>query len=266
MVQMIPCQMENMAAVFNNELILLSGADIPFIEGTCTIHQPTIFEISLIGEEDFFTGCELLRFSKEVLNSEDKSRLSNYNDFHILMSIMNDNGTSLQRNVTCAKQVMILLFPQYNISYEPLEIILSKRDQPEEGGRLTSENFVQFKNLLAQMLCLGKTAEEKYNPQGELAKKIAEKFKQRQKKLAETSGSQKIAIFSRYISILAVGEHKDINSLMQYTVYQLFDEFQRFELREAALTTFKARLAGAKDIKDPEDWMKDLHDEGSEGK
>jgi hypothetical protein len=62
-----------------------------------------------------------------------------------------------------------------------------------------------------------------------------------------------------------VGEHKDINTLMNYTVYQLFDEFQRFELKLAYDMNLKARLAGAKDVKEPEDWMKDLHD-GSQPK
>lgn len=244
----------------------MSGADIPFAPGACTIHQPTIYEISLIGEEALFTGCELLRFSKEVLTDEDKSRLSNYNDFHILMSMINDNGTSMQHNVACAKQVMVLIFPYYNIIYAPTEIILERRENPEEVGHLHAGNFEHFKAILAAMLCLGKTAGEKYNPQGKLAKEIANKLKQRQKKLAEASGAQKIAIFSRYISILTVGEHKDMNSFMQYTVYQLFDEFQRFELKTASDWYLKARLAGAKDMKEPEDWMKDLHEEGSGGK
>lgn len=40
-----------------------------------------------------------------------------------------------------------------------------------------------------------------------------------------------MSILSRYISILAVGERKDINDLMNYTIYQLMDEFNRFELK-----------------------------------
>jgi hypothetical protein len=31
----------------------------------------------MLGEEVFFTGCELLKFSKDILNSEDKERLIN---------------------------------------------------------------------------------------------------------------------------------------------------------------------------------------------
>ena len=51
-----------------------------------------------------------------------------------------------------------------------------------------------------------------------------------------------------------------MNSFMKYTVYQLFDEFQRFELKMGYDIYFKAQLAGAKDLKEPEDWMKDIHE------
>ena len=47
---------------------------------------------------------------------------------------------------------------------------------------------------------------------------------------------------------------------MNYTVYQLLDEFQRFELKMAYDMFIKARLAGAKDLKEPKDWMKDIQD------
>ena len=248
-----------------NDLLLFSGADIPFIEGTITIHQPTIFEISLIGEECFFTGCELLRFSKDILSNEDKSKLINYSDFNILMSIINDKSGSMIFNISCAKSVLELLFPQYDIIYTPISIdFYDKKNSISKEGELNDSNFLAFKDILIQMLCLKQTSStQDYNVQGELAKKIAEKFKQRQQKLAELNQSKpnRIAIFSRYISILAVGERKDINSLMKYTVYQLFDEFQRFQLKMGYDMYLKAKLAGAKDIKEPEDWMKDIHAE-----
>ena len=46
-----------------NELLYLSGNDIPFIEAKVIIHQPTIKEIAYIGEKSFFTGCQFLNFS-----------------------------------------------------------------------------------------------------------------------------------------------------------------------------------------------------------
>lgn len=245
-----------------NELLLLSGADIPFIEGTVTIHQPTIYEISFIGEEALFTGCELLKFSKDILTSEDKTRLFNYTDFNILMSIINDKSGSMIYNVSCAKQVLDLIFPFYTVTFAPDAIMLiDANDKFTLCGQINDSNFLAFKEILSQMFCLQKSSAQEYNAQGELAKKIADKFKKRKQQLAELSSKQnKVAIFSRYISILTVGEHKDINSFMKYTVYQLFDEFQRFELKMGYDIYFQARMAGAKDIKEPDDWMKDIHE------
>jgi hypothetical protein len=45
-----------------NNLLLLSGNDIPFTQAQTTIHQPKIKEIAYIGEDSFFTGCEYLNF------------------------------------------------------------------------------------------------------------------------------------------------------------------------------------------------------------
>ena len=72
----------------DNELLLLSKNDIPFLEAQVNIHQPTISEISLIGEESFFSGCQFLNFSKSMLQTKDKTDLENKSDFEIFMSIM----------------------------------------------------------------------------------------------------------------------------------------------------------------------------------
>ena len=52
----------------NNELLLLSGNDIPFYGGHITIHPPTIKEIGMIGEEEFHIGARFLLFSKDNLS------------------------------------------------------------------------------------------------------------------------------------------------------------------------------------------------------
>ena len=57
-----------------NDLLLLSKNDIPFIEAQVNIHQPTIKEISLIGEEEFYTGYQFLTFNKNQLSKEDRDK------------------------------------------------------------------------------------------------------------------------------------------------------------------------------------------------
>lgn len=52
-----------------------------------------------------------------------------------------------------------------------------------------------------------------------------------------------------------------MNTLFQYTVYQLIDEFQRFTLKLKYDMHIKAQLAGATNLGEIEDWMKDFQSE-----
>lgn len=215
-----------------NDLLLLSGNDIPIEEIHLLLHQPTIKEIALIGEDKFFSGCEFLRFSKEKLNSEDRNRLENISNFNIIMSIMREKNPSVQKQVACAMMVLSLLFPTYSIqvNYEKMTIDFK---QEEMTFSLDENNYDIFVKVLNEILSLEGSDSTDYNPSGDLARQIADKLRDRQAKLAAAKGNnnQKVAILSRYVSILAVGENKDMNSLLNYTVYQLFDEFKRYQLK-----------------------------------
>jgi hypothetical protein len=59
------------------------------------------------------------------------------------------------------------------------------------------------------------------------------------------SSESKISILSRYASILAVGTGNSINVFMDYTIYQLMDEFSRYELKRKYDVWLQAKLAGA---------------------
>ena len=240
-----------------NELLFLSGNDIPFIEAQITIHQPTIKEIAYIGEEAFFTGCELINFSKNILSEQDKVNLENKTNFDILIAILRERNAVMQRNRNCVEMVLALIFPWYTIDIKQDAIVLAKE---EENHSINNENFEAFKIIFNQMFAFSRDNTRDYNPSGEIAKRIAEKLQKRHQKLAELNeGKKKIDILSRYISILAVGERKDINSLFNLSVYQLFDEFERFKLKMNYDIYFQAKMAGAKDLKEVEDWMKDIH-------
>ena len=241
----------------DNDLLLLSGNDIPFMEAQITIHQPTIKEIAYIGEEIFFTGCELINFSKNILSEEDKVNLENKTNFDILIAILKERNAVMQKNRNCVEMVLALIFPYYTIEISNDSIILEK---DEESHSINNDNFESFKLIFNQMFSFSREETRDYNPSGDLAKKIAEKLKKRHQKLAELKQEKKkIDILSRYVSILAVGEHKDLNSLLNLSVYQLFDEFERFKLKMSYDIYIQAKMAGAKDLKEVEDWMKDIH-------
>lgn len=241
----------------DNELLLLSGNDIPFIEAQITIHQPTIKEIAYIGEEAFFTGCELINFSKNILSEQDKMNLEDKTNFDILIAILRERNAVMQKNRNCVEMVLALIFPWYTINISKDGIVLEKE---EERHLINNDNFEAFKVIFNSMFSFSREETRDYNPSGDLARQIAEKFKKRQQKLSELKeNKKKIDILSRYVSILAIGEHKDMNSLLNLSVYQLYDEFERFKLKMNYDIYFQAKMAGAKDLKEVEDWMKDIH-------
>lgn len=240
-----------------DELLLLSNNDIPFKEAQVNIHQPTIKEISLIGEESFHTGCQFLIFSSSNLADKDKNNLGNKTDFEIFMSIMNSKENVKYKFDTFL--VLTLLFPEYDIKLSANEILLIKDGMI---SRINNMNYDIFRNIIIDMFKLNATIDkdEGYNPADAFAAKIAEKFNKRKQKMAEQKGEKsKVAIFSRYVSILTVGEQKDMNSLMNLTVPQLKDEFKRYQLKLQFDMNLKYRLAGAQDLEEVEDWMKDIN-------
>lgn len=235
-----------------NDLLLLSGNDIPFIPAQITIHQPTIREIAYIGEEQFFTGVQMLNFSKNILSEEDKMNLGDTTNFDILIAILKEQNAVMQKNRNCVNMVLALIFPNYEITFEEDCIKLVK--EKEDVHKIDNSNYEEFKSIIEKAFSFGsKDSQPDFNPSGDLAKKIAEKLKKRHQKLAENKPVQKIDILSRYVSILAVGQQKDMNALLNYTTYQLFDEFKRYELKVGQDIYVQAKMAGAKDLKEVED-------------
>lgn len=245
-----------------NDLLLLSGNDIPFYGAQVSIHQPTIKEIAYIGEEAFYTGCEFLRFSKDKLTEEDRNSLENKTNFEIIMSIIREQNIAIQQQKTAVLMLLSLIFPNYTIHFNVDTIDLGKPDT-DEVFKITSKNYDEFLDILNSMFCLKTTMgnADEYAAEGELAKRIADKLRKRHQKIAEqqSENKKKVAILSRYVSIIATGQQKNINDILGYTVYQLFDEFQRYQLKINFDIYLQAKMAGAKDLEEVDDWMKDIH-------
>lgn len=240
----------------DNELLLLSGEDIPFIEAQTVIRQPRLKEISMIGEESFLMGIKFLTLSKNILDEQDRIGLEDKTDFDIFMTIMNSKEKIKQKNDVTL--LLSLIFPTRQIKYGENEIVLI-----DDTGivRINNMNCESFKDILSSMFCLNEILNEgkEYNPEGKRAEKIAKKLEAARNKKNKDAKATKVAIYSRYVSILAVGESKNINELMDYTVYQINDEFKRFQKKVSWDMNISARLAGATDLDDVDNWMEDIH-------
>ena len=252
-----------------DDLLFLSGNDIPFPEAKVVIHQPSLKEIAFIGEETFFVGCGFLNFSKNLLSDLDKNNLETFNDFDIFMLIITARAQETKANIDAAFLVLELIFPLYQISVRENKIVLT-RDQEE--FYLDRNNFNKFKVIFAKMfgIDLNQKSSGGYSPDGEMAKKIAEKFKKRHSILNKIQqnekSSKKFSVLSRYASILAIGLQLSITEIMSWTVYQLYDGIQRFQLKVQWDAYIQAKMAGAKDLDEVDNWMIDLQDQGKNKK
>ena len=249
------------------QLTLDVKTDIPFPEAQLNIHQPSITEISFIGEADFLTGVYAL--SKDYKKGQDHSDLSNISNFDILMSVVGEKTENSKKIAENILKILFLIFPDYDVGFTPRAIIfrpINKDADKQTILMIDSSNFDIFQRLIYEMFCLQELSSDysdDYNPMGDRARAIAEKFKKKHELLAELRKERgedpsKMSVFGRYINILAVGEHKDKNVLREYSVYQLTEEFKRFQLKETFDFTFQAKMAGATKIKDAKDWTANI--------
>ena len=244
-----------------NETLLTSGADVPFIEAGLVIHQPTLTEIGLIGgETEFRWGCEVLNISKDSLKQDmDKSVLESIDNFDIFMKLMNDHDKEMHSLKESAINVLSILFPSYEMTISKETIDFTK---DSETHSIRKANFPTFQKILVDICCLkGSDNDSKeYNPASEVAKQIAEKMRKGRAQAAlSKKNNKKISILSRYASILAIGLRIDLRVIMGYTVFQIYDQYKRYQLWEINDFHAKARLAGATELENPEDWRQDLH-------
>lgn len=240
-----------------NLLLLKSKNDIPFFEGQVNIHQPTINEISLINEENFHIGVRFLAFDKNELN-EDNLDLEKMSDFDILMSIINERNSSYRMKTS---MVLTLLFPDYHPTFLKDKIILA--NEKNGNKEINQRNFDSFKENIINMFCLDEVdgkGNKKFNPSKGRAEKIAEKLERARRERDKRKGrnpDKDFTLYGYYISVLAVGEQKDWNVLMDYTVPQLLDEFNRFQRKVEYDSYAAAAMAGAENLDEVTHWMID---------
>lgn len=246
-----------------DSLTLISGIDIPIPELGVNIHQPTIREIAYIGEQRFYMSAQIMtltvenyaRVNSEILKEEDKTALSQMSNFQLIMTMVSgDNNARLDLTT-----LLTLLFPQYLINIEERFIMLVEANK-KQTIMLDENNFSVLQDVIKIILCLrsGNT-EEEFNPMGERAREIAEKIQRGRDKVAKLSNKKAASNFlSKYISGLGIGTKSlNIINVLDLTLYQLFDQIERYSLRESYETSIKAKLAGAKDVEDV-DWLKDI--------
>lgn len=242
--------------MFDYRLALATGVDIPIPELQTAIHQPTIKEVSMLGEKNFFTGIQWLCIQK-TMYLEDETLLANTTNFQIFMTMINEKQMADKKE--CVIQALSLLFPIAKIIFTPRSLIIN---QGEISSTIDEGNFDIFQRVLQDMFCLGKTDQQAYNPGNKKAKEIADKLMKARQKVAAAKAKDQGdgSMFGQYLSILTIGVGSmTLQDCIELTMYQLYDLVERYTLYMNWDLDIRSRMAGAKADKPVENWMKPIH-------
>ena len=227
----------------------MSGVDIPIPECQLTLHQPTIKEISMIGEKEFFIGVQVLCIDK-LMYAQGDATLNDTSNFQIFISIISDKSQVDKKQAVV--NLLGILCPGYKVTVTPRALLLNKN---EENIIIDENNFQSIQAILGKIFCLSASGQDSFNPGNDAAKKIAEKLmrgRQRvaaQKRAAEGDGST----LAQYVSILTVGlESMSLEDLLNLTMYQLYDLMERYSLYVSWDLDVRQRLAGGKPDSSPD--------------
>ncbi len=228
--------------------MLMTGVDIPMPELQFAVHQPSIKEISMIGEKEFFIGAQTLCLNKSMY-IQDENLLSETTNFQLFMTMM-QSKEAIQTKF-CVLKVLNLLFPNANVLFTPRAVVLNLESQ---SINIDENNFEKLQSILSRIFCLQESGQDAYNPGNEEARKIAEKLMRgRQRVAAEKAKENGDSVFTRYLSILTIGLHIKLQDMLNLTIFQLYDLVERYMLNSNWDLDVKQRLAGATPDHDVED-------------
>ena len=249
-------------------LQLIAGIDLPVLALETTIHQPTIKEIALVGELEFFQAVQILCFDKNTIiaaNPKDSSGLLNMNNFQIFMTLITDpkvQDSAKKKNDILS--VFQILFPLYSAQFLPRGIFFNN-SQNKHSFTIDERNFVALQEAIGMVCGVNNNASGQngtFKPRGQKAAEIAAKLMRGRQRAAAQRGESSASggVLSRYISILTVGlQSMSLEDCLNLTIFQLYDLIERYGLYTAWDLDIKSRLAGGKPDSKPDDWMKNIH-------
>lgn len=243
---------------------IFAGCPVKIEKCNIAISQPCIKDICVFGEDNFLMGVQVFTSVERIVSpvKEGNSRLAMLEDFQVLMVMLNEDK-NLQKDVI---EFFKLIFPDYIIRFDPGSISFLVDGNKKIVGQINPMNFEEFEYYLKVLfLPQGSSSVEEYNPANEAAAKIAEKLKRgnqirQQLALEEDKGAS--SLFTNYISILSVGMNISLESLFNYTPFQLYDTFMRygkkvaFDLYQKIATT---PMMDVSKMKEPDNWMDNIY-------
>lgn len=254
------------------ELLLMTGGEILLKDPLVKIRQPTIKQIALKGESEFFRSMNIFYIGPEpliefinqleVLGEDEKetvvATITAYDNLLFLIQVSTAGGADEYKVVELVQSAFDLLTPEYSFNFDPQKEEMSLVSLKDSHSIVIDEElFMKIKSVAEQIFLLDKFFEssekEELSP---AAQKIADKIAEHERKIREINGeNEEGSYFARILSIM--GMHGDLDYLSNLTIYQLHNQFERFNLFTNHNQNMKAALAGVTNV-ELVDWHKKI--------
>ena len=238
-------------------LSLMAGIEIPIPSLQLIAHSPTIKDIAYMGESKFFQSIQYLCIDKTAFD-QGETVLSNINNFQILMKVLEE-----PEKKKAILTLLSIIFPNYRIMITPKSINLVIKDQ-DQVIMIDNDNFEEFQSMMKEILCVNSIFQGKniiYKPKGEKAKTLAEKMMKNRQRIAKQKANQEgdSSILTRYLSILRIGPRIPLTESIEYNLFQLFDQIERYNAYVEWDVDLQLKLAGGIPSNQVETWMRNLY-------
>lgn len=241
--------------------VYLSGGPVFIKDCNVAATPPTVKAIMLFGEDKFLMANQLFSNTTMFLQEvrQGNSGLEKYNDFQLLLVILNEEAKSKR----LASEFFEFVFPDYHTNFSESSIDFLQNDRIV--GRVTPFNFENLQIVLSELFNPYKDKKEEYNPVDDKAAEIAAKLKKGKERIAAFKNkgkSEETSLFATYLSVLSIGLSVDINVLLGYTPFQLYDAFNRYFAKVQSDIYQSISLqpfADTSKIEAPEDWYRNLY-------
>lgn len=216
---------------------LLSGVPIT-VEKVGCVHPLTLREIGIVTEKKYNEFLSLLCLDKHSLKLDEVDEAKELNSFDILVAnALHDESfkNDLEKSLSLFLKERVTFIPDYLIFYVGEDV--------EELRFIHRENYDEIVAILKMQNNLAHKPKERKKKLSKKAELLLKKRGKGRQLLAKAKGQDDISL-GDLVSAMGVFV-QDINRVLDMTVYQFYNQYEKFMKRENYKNNFDMYLVGA---------------------
>lgn len=253
-------------------LSLLAGSPFPLPGFGLALTQPSVKEISFMGEVSFYHSLAILNTSKDKYQEQmektyaDKpeeleflrEKLMFLTDYSLTLELLESNP-EMKMNF---QSLLYLIVPNMSKCFmDDRTMILTIRDGEKPRQIIVNDElFKELRDGIEKMFQSDSINKNDFNPVNDKAAQIAEKIRKRRSIVAHETGKdgQKTSALATAVSIISTADGIPLHEVLEYTVPQLFFQLERSKKYNEYKTQITlGAFSGLKDVEISE-WMETI--------